>query len=248
MKSKSSKTPTRFVVLFEGRSGSTFLVESLDSHSKIRAEKELLAMLKKRFKEGRAEAGEQLEWIENLYLTGNHDYEVVGFKTKFKDILDPEGLANLLKENEVRVILLQRRNRIKLLVSLLNAMRLNEATGDWNLYKESDRMMTLRVDVEEGQKWLEASEIQNRKLNDYARSLGLPFLELSYEDILVDQEKTFRQVCKFLGVAFEPLKGGTKKNTSDNLRDVLENFDELKDAFKGTRYEAMFDEILESQD
>ena len=245
MESNPSEIPTRFVVLFEHRSGSTYLVEALNSHSRIRAEKELLAVLKHKVEKGKADIGDQLTCIEKLYVPGDHDYDVIGFKTKTKDICDPEGLAQVLKENEARVILLRRRNRIKLLVSLRNAMRLNEATGDWNLYDESDRLATLHIEVGEFKEWLERNEKASRKLNDYARGLGLPVLELHYEDLLTDNQGAFGRVCEFLGVDHEPLEAGTKKNTSDDLREVIENFEELKTAFAGTPYEAMFDEVLQ---
>ncbi len=245
MNTPSDKTPTCFAVLFEGRSGSTYLVEALNSHPQIRAEKELLAGLKKKINKGMAEAGDQLGCIERLYVPGDHEYDVIGFKTKMKDILDPEGLAAVLRTNDVRILLLQRRNRIKLLVSLMNAMRLNEATGDWNLYKESDRQATINLDPAEFKEWLEGAEEANRELNAYAHELGLPVLELYYEDILTDATSTFARICDFLGVEAQSMEGECKKNTSDDLREVLENFDELKSTFAGTRYESMFDEVIQ---
>ena len=247
MEPNARKTPTRFVVLFEHRSGSTYLVEALNSHSRIRAEKELLAVIKGKVEKGKAEPGDQLVCIEKLYVPGDHGYDVIGFKTKIKDILDPAGLARVLKANEARVILLRRRNRIKLLVSLRNAMRLNEATGDWNRYDETVPLAPLHIEVGEFKQWLERADKANRELSEYARGLGLPILELHYEDILADNEEAFRRVCGFLGVDYEPLEAGTKKNTRDDLRQVVANFDELKAAFAGTVYEPMFDEVTQSQ-
>ena len=248
MKSSPNKTPTRFVILFEGRSGSTYLIEALNSHSRIRAEKELLAAIRNRLEAGQTDVQDQLDCIERLYRPGDHDYDVIGFKTKMKDIQDPEGLAGVLRDNGVRVILLRRRNRIKLVVSLLNAMRLNEATGDWNLYREADRQAKLKLEPGLFKEWLEASEKAGLELSNYARSLDLPLLELHYEDILLDNQGAFQRVCDFLGTACEPLEGRTKKNTSDDLREALENFGELKAMFEGTQYEEMFDEVLQPGD
>ena len=41
---------------------------------------------------------------------------------------------------------------------MLNAMRLNELTGDWNLYKATDRPTRLHIDLERFDMWLRAAE------------------------------------------------------------------------------------------
>ncbi|NNC86882.1 MAG: hypothetical protein HKN82_00320 [Akkermansiaceae bacterium] len=237
----------RFVVLFEGRSGSTFFIEALDSHPRIRAHKELLAEVKKKVERGKAEPEDQAECLRRLFVPGDHDYDAIGFKTKYKDILDPEGFARLIGEYDARVILLQRRNRIKLMVSLMNAVRLNAATGDWNLYSESDRQPMLHVDLEQFAGWLQRTEKANAAMNDYADRLERPMLRLCYEDLLMKPGPSFERICEFLGVPPAGMQAQCKKNTSDDLREVVENFEELKAAFAGTPYEEMFDEVLQPQ-
>ena len=49
---------------------------------------------------------------------------------------------------------------------------------------------------------------------------------------------------QFLSVTPMPLKAKTSKNTSDNLRDVIINFDEIKAYYFKTPYEKMFDEAI----
>jgi LPS sulfotransferase NodH len=234
-----------FVVLFEGRSGSTYLIEALDSHPQIHAEKECLATLRRRVKEGKAEPEEQLKWVrEFLGSSPPVGCFAVGFKTKYRDVLDPEGLARLLEKLQVKVLLLQRRNRIKLVVSLMNAIRLNDTTGDWNLYRATDRLPAMTIDVDEFSDYLKKVEERNRLLVNYAHTLNLPTLSLYYENLLVNNRVTLQQVCTFLGVQFKTLRPGTMKNTSDNLREVIVNFDELRYHYVGASYEKMFDEVL----
>ena len=236
---------TPFVVLFEGRSGSTFLIESLDSHPQICAEKEFLSTLRKRITTGKEAPNAQLDWVRKFLTTKSIDgCGAVGFKTKLKDVLNPEGLAKQLREIGARIILLHRRNRIKLLVSLMNAIRLNDSTGDWNLYREEDRGAPLTVDVKEFQEWLESLERHHGQLVAYVNRLQLPTLSIHYEDLLVEGRDTLEQVCDFLQVPSQTLSWNTKKNTSDNLREVILNFDELRSKFVGTAYEGMFDEVL----
>jgi LPS sulfotransferase NodH len=228
-----------FVLLFEGRSGSTYLIEALASHPAIYTEGEKLVRLKDKG------ADRQLQWVREFLARSSHrKYRAIGFKTKFRDILDPEGLSELLRQLQAQIILLQRRNRIKLVVSRSNAIRLNAFTGDWNLYKGEDRIPPASIDVVQFSNWLKRAEERNRKLVGYVQGLELPTFSLYYEDLLVNEQATLEQVCSFLDVEFEAIKGGCIKNTSDDLREAVVNFDELRSHYIGTPYEPMFDEVL----
>ena len=236
---------SRFVVLFEGRSGSTYLVEALDSHPDIRAEREEFARLAKQVKDRDAEPSIQVEWAREFYSTEScAGSRAVGFKTKWKDILEPEAFASFLRESGIRVILLHRRNRIKLLVSLFRAMRLEEETGDWNLYDERSRQAPITIDARAFAERLAATEGRHDALLSYAGGLGVPTLELYYEELLGNEQAVFDRVCRFLSVPYRPLAGNTRKHTSDDLRDAVVNFEALRSAYVGTPFEAMFDERL----
>jgi LPS sulfotransferase NodH len=230
------------VVFFEGRSGSTFLVESLHAQPGIYAEKEFLVELQGK-KRG---PGDQLAWVRDYFTPLPDDtYRAIGFKAKLRDILDPDGLARVLAEFDARAILLQRRNRVKLVVSLLNAMRLNESTGDWNLYDARHRLPSFRIEPDSFRDWLEKIEAANRRLVGYVDETGLPTLRLFYEDLLIDERQAMESVCRFLGLVYDPSPGARcLKNTPDDLRNAVHNFDQLRSAFKGTPYAPMFDEVL----
>jgi LPS sulfotransferase NodH len=235
----------RFVVLFEGRSGSTYLVEALASHPDIHARKEYFAALAKRVKDRDAQPGVQLSWARNFYSSEScAGYGAVGFKTKWLDILEPEAFADFLRRGRFRILLLQRRNRIKLVVSLFRAVQLAEETGQWNLYDERHRQAPMAIDPQAFAQRLAAVQARNLGLRQFAAGLGLPTLELYYEDILENDQLVFDRVCRFLEVSPQPLAGRTRKHTSDDLRDALANFDELRSAYAGTPYQPMFDEVL----
>jgi hypothetical protein len=65
--------------------------------------------------------------------------------------------------------------------------------------------------------------------------------------LLDDQRATLECVFSFLGVQYHPVQGRSIKNTNDNLREVVSNFDELLSYYVGTPYEQMFDEIPVSE-
>jgi LPS sulfotransferase NodH len=211
----------------------------LDSHPQIHARFDDITEVKDKG------ADYQLEMAAQ-YLTpplvGRH--RVVGFKTKPANILDRDRFTELLYEHQCRIIYLLRRNRVKSVVSHLNGKRLAAKTGMWGLYDEANRPDSFSIDPIEFDETLKHREKVEGDLSDYIHSLKLPLLTISYEDLLVKPDELLSKTQTFLGVEPQPLKAGNLKITSDDLRDVLDNFDELRARYVGTQYEAMFDEVL----
>jgi LPS sulfotransferase NodH len=231
---------TPFVILFVERAGSTFLITALKSHPQILALTEKLDAMRK---EGKT-AADQLEWTRSILtppLVGQH--RAMGFKTKLLDVLDPEGFAAILRERKCRIIQLQRRNTVKAVVSTINAKRQWEVSGNWNLLNESTRLPAFAVDPAEFERLLAQREEWDRQIEDYSERLQLPTLRLWYEDLLADESGFVDQAVTFLTGESRPLQGSTLKNTGDDLKTAILNFDDLRQRYAGTRYEAMFDEV-----
>lgn len=217
----------------------------LASRLEVQTAKNVFAVLNQRG----AGATEQLEWARDYYTSPRiAKYRAVGFKTKLVDVLDLAGFTRLLQEKQCRIIHMKRLNRIKAVVSRINARRLWETTGYWNLYKESDRLPPMTIDPEEFQTYLCEREEADRILDEYVSDLQLPTLLVRYEDLLLNRDEQLQQVIRFLDISQKPLEERTKKNTSDDLRDIVSNLDELKANYVGTRYELMFDEVLVPSD
>jgi LPS sulfotransferase NodH len=231
---------TPFVILFVERAGSTFLITALKSHPQVLALTEKLDAMRK---EGKS-AAEQLDWTRS-FLTpptiGRH--RAIGFKTKLLDVLDQDGFAALLRERRCRIIQLQRRNSVKAVVSTLNAKRQWQVSGNWNLLSESTRLPPFEVDPAEFAALLAQREELDRELESYAAALQLPTLRLWYEDLLADKVAFMDKAVTFLTGKSERLEGGTLKNTGDDLKTSILNFDALRNRYAGTRYETMFDEV-----
>jgi LPS sulfotransferase NodH len=235
---------TPYVILFIERDGSTYLTSLLSSHPDVQAIYERFAVLKQQGQN----AEQQLAWARGFFtppLIGRA--AAVGFKTKLVDVLDPDGLAQVLREKHCRVIQMQRRNRVKAVISRINAKRLHEASGNWNLYKEADRMPAAAVDAEQFAAYLKEREDADHELETYTSRLGLPTLKMVYEELLTSRDQTLGKVFDFLRLRHVPVEAKTLKHTSDDLRDVILNFDELRGRYAGTRYESMFDEVLAPQ-
>ena len=232
---------TPYVILFIERDGSTYLTSLLAEHPDIQAIYERFAVLKQQGQNAAA----QLAWADS-YLTRPllARHAAVGFKTKLVDVLDLDGFAKLLQAKRCHIIQMQRRNRVKAVVSRINAKRLHDKSGNWNLYKSEDRIPPSDFDPAQFAEFLREREAADAALEAYAGRLQLPTVKLVYEDLLTDREATLNRGFALLRVRALPLVGKTLKHTSDDLRDVILNFDELRAGYRGTAYEAMFDEVL----
>jgi hypothetical protein len=213
----------------------------LKEHPDIQAGFEKFAVLKQQGLGGK----EQLEWLEG-YLTPPWigKKAALGFKTKLVDVLDMDGFTQLLKEKHCHIVQMRRRNMVKAVVSRINARRLYEASGNWNLYKESDRLPPLAIDYEEFDQFLLERKQADQALDAYVSGLDLPKIKVDYEDLLVNREKIMQNLFAFIKVRPQQLQGKTLKNTQDDLREVVLNFDDLRARYAGTAYEPMFDEVL----
>jgi LPS sulfotransferase NodH len=232
---------TPFVILFVERAGSTYLITALKSHPTVVALTEKLDALRQ---EGKS-AAEQLTWARSFLtppLVGRH--RAIGFKSKTVDILDPTGFAALLRERRCKIVRLQRGNSVKAVVSTLNARRQYRVSGNWNLLSESTRLPSFEVDFGEFDALLHEREQLDRDLERYVEDLRLPTLALTYEDLLADQHAFVGRTLAFLGVEAQAAPGATLKNTRDDLREAVLNFDALRAQYRGTRFEPMFDEVL----
>jgi LPS sulfotransferase NodH len=232
---------TPFVILFIERDGSTYLTSLLAEHPEIQAVYERFAVMRQK---GQT-AADQISWARE-FLTPPAIGRIAarGFKTKLVDVLDPAGLASLLRERNARVIRMRRRNHVKAVVSRINARRLHEASGNWNLYREEDRMPPVEIDPEEFDLYLQERAEAEAALEAYVRELDLPTLRLDYEDLLVNRDDSLLRVFSFLDVRPMPLDGKTLKHTSDDLSEVVLNIDALRRRYAGTSYGPMFDEVL----
>lgn len=230
-----------FIILFVERDGSTYLTSLLISHPRVKAVYERFAVMRQKGLSGE----DQLAWAREFWappLIGK--FGAIGFKTKLVDVLDVNGLAELMAELRVTTIQMRRNNTVKAVVSRMNARRLHEESGKWNLYREKDRMPPMKIDLDEFDRQLQERKQAESDLARFVDRLALPTLDVSYESLLVDRDATLLRVFEAIGVPPHSVSSKTIKHTSDDLRDAILNFDELQARYAGTAYHAMFDEVI----
>lgn len=226
----------RFVLLFEGRTGSSYCIKSLNAMGRAQVRSEGLVSL-------RSDGWPSQEtWIkEALTPPTLSRLDVVGFKTKLRDIVDRDRFAELLDSYDLRVLYMKRRNTVKAVVSMMRSRILKERTGSYNAYAAENRLGPTELDPELFDDLLRKRERLDRELDDFVASLNCPRRAFYYEDLLADEEVFFREICDFLGTRYGANRSSAIKNTSDDLSRDITNFDELRGRYLGTPYADGFD-------
>lgn len=78
----------------------------------------------------------------------------------------------------------------------------------------------------------------------YVTALQLSTLLIRFEDMFLHRDQELSQVFDLLDFPPRVLEEKTKKHASDDLGDNVTNLDELEADFTGSRYVAMFEEVL----
>jgi LPS sulfotransferase NodH len=209
----------------------------LERHPDIEMKGEVLGALRK---EG---SDRQLEWTRRFLrgpvVSRKHAF---GFKTKLRDIHDRAAFGAILKAENTRVIELTRTNDVKHAVSRVNAHRIHEQTGRWNRRAGEPPLHPAPIAPADFDEHLERVVAQKADIHAYVEQLGLPSLTLTYEDLLRSLQPTLARLFDFISVQSIAVEGTTKKNTDDDLGRAVTNLPELRDHYRGTRFEAMFED------
>ncbi len=85
-------------------------------------------------------------------------------------------------------------------------------------------------------------EQTEREAKYYSDPFGShPGLTLYYEDLLSNRRETLNRVQAFLGVERRRLAPTTRRQNPEPMRELIENYDELYEAFRDTPREAFFE-------
>jgi hypothetical protein len=248
---------TRFIVLNAARTGSTMLAHMLNSHADVRCHGEVLGP-------GKGKPGDRLVGVDyatnpdiadRLMLERDNDPQrfleervygddslgAAGFKIKYEELQKPDFgpiLDWLVDERSIKVIHLVRRNRLKRFVSEVTAVRIY---GSFQLTDAAQRPEAPRFTLSAEECRADFSKQEGRE----ARFGGLfrehDVFDVGYEDLTDPSGAVLLSIQRFLGVDPVELRTPTLKLNPDRVQEVLENYDELRQAFSGTPYSAYFE-------
>ncbi|MCG8600669.1 MAG: class I SAM-dependent methyltransferase [Verrucomicrobiales bacterium] len=127
------------------------------------------------------------------------------------------------------VIWLYRRNRLAQYASWLSALE----SGRWSDYsgkagKTTDparKVGPFSPNPEEFAQWLERQETRRQNLK--AKLQSLPSIEIAYEDLCKNPERTCAQIFHKLGLPPVPVETPTRKMRNYRLQEIFTNFEDL---------------------
>ncbi len=213
--------PIRYVNLFPGRTGSTYLISHMQSHPQVVARYEIL---------GRKNIDwqQQLECLDDLFRQKRAPViNAVGFKTKMHAVHNLPAFTDYLHEHGFRIIHQVRSNDLKLIISVVRAKILRNNQGTSNLFEPNQKPVG-PMEIPEplfarAKKRLNVS----RSLQEYIDTLNLPKLVVRYEELLENEQRVLNQVWDFLEVGRVSTRGQTRKNTPEDIRQAVTNLDEI---------------------
>jgi hypothetical protein len=229
----------RFVLLSVGRSGSSVLMDLLNSNPVVHCDAEILShrvLSVDRFLAARAT------------LAGRTTY---GFRLRLphlttQRISDPAAFLGRLYIEGWRLVHLVRQDRLRQALSL--AIARQRRVFHHTQPTSPPRPDPMRINPEHivvGMRVMDA-----RLREERAALAGLPHLALAYEDNLLRPEQhqtTLDRVFDFLGVERAPVTTRYGRIGTDGLADQVANLDEIYQAVRATGYVSLSRELVSAE-
>jgi len=249
---------TRFVLLSTQRSGSTWVVDMLNSHPRVVAYTELfihgaatrtkwagerdLDFWQVAIRQPGAPRGRlgrtRLLWryLGQVYRE-RPGVDAVGFKLMYSQLRVARPLVPALVLKRPRIVHLVRRNALDLVLS----KETGAARGALHAKAGEDvRAVTVRLPTEDLLERLAAHEQEVEQARARFRRLRLPYLEVGYEDLVRDQGAGFTAIFAFLGVPPSgELSSSLQKLNPTSHEQLIENYGEVSALLAGTRFEPL---------
>ncbi len=240
-----SETP--FFLSFFGRSGSTFLVDLLDSHPDVSCLREI-------FHEFETEEG----WTRRPQFTTRESvraqldriytskYKASGFKYKYPTQYQfyPDVYEYLLERaDKLHIIYLHRKNLLKAAISKQNQLRLINMGKNSNLTeKDNVDLGKIHLDIDRALGYMNLRQEYDRKYYEELKRFQHKYV-LAYEDLLQDTRSVLKDVFSFLNVdSYYEASAKTVKITNDDIQKAVANYEELVQTLTGTEYEQFLTE------
>lgn len=228
--------PRKAVLISTSRSGSTFLLNCLDSHPQIGCERSEPLSPSSAWADLKVDRHELMR-----VLWRRAGYRVAMFKLSYRqlkwvgtDILQTEGVS---------IIHLHRRNALRVIVS--SAINTAAVAGEIDHPTHSFAPVTpvgIRLEPAEVVAALEKYRKDTKIVTKRIRSLGLPFLLLTYDDLVGRDgrevshlpKETNDLITHFLGVAPTRMFSETKRINPHPLSEIVENWSEVRRAIEAS--------------
>jgi len=226
------KNFVKFIVLTRSRSGSSFLMSLLASHPNIKTYGEYFRRLNNRSYQ---------DMLDYVFSPKFRQIKAVGFKIFYNHPYDTNSddfWSYLASINDLKIIHLIRKNFLRTFIS----RKIADITDQWFLCgnKFYDKEVRLTINPQELQN--SYNKYQNLQRQRIALFDSRQVLEIFYEEMIADLDSQFHTITSFLNVPFIIPKSNLIKQNARILREIVENYDELRVYFRGTELSVFFSE------
>ena len=232
-----------FLMVVSGRSGSSYLTKLVDRDNRLVMLGEMLV--------GKTEL--QQKQILHDFFQGKLKNEsflgkkaAIGFKTKLNDVIDRQNFLNLIKQHQPIIIINRRRNFLKQAISRARMLVLLENTAKkygkrhHSPVDKSDIVPAIKVDPDWIYRTAKNFAQRDKELEKFSHKLNDRVATIYYEDFAVEPTVAIAKLSEILEIDINiDNYDVTYKNTSDDLRQAVSNYDELKARLKNTEYSSM---------
>jgi LPS sulfotransferase NodH len=244
---------TKFVILTDQRSGSTWLVDILNSHPEVIAFSELFIENTKKNKPTWAGEKDVLLWRAYIrksksifkhlrpfsclrYLNYIYAYKqsinAIGFKLMYHQLWHcPEILVYLLLK-KAKVVHLIRSNILDVIIS-------KEASLIRGSFHSINNVSQVQVKLNTSNllkrlRWLDTKIKLAKRIFSCS---GVPYIEVEYEK-LKSNPSSFNDILNFLGIepGKQKLETPLRKLSKGSHMEIIANYEEVKKALKNTKY------------
>jgi len=246
---------TNIILIHLGRCGSTVLASLLNQHSRITWYGEIfepmLRQARKRHGDFFRLKGDPVALACRVLDAAETEYagiEVKPFHFTAFNITPAAFMRGMRQAGPHRFIVLDRRNRLRKIVS----SRIAFNTGVWHVplaSRSNGQRLKLKLAIEDlrldlkGGTLTDILQQYDSEFTEIRRLLTPDYLDLLYEEHVQDDPMSaYRKVIRYLGLPEDPVMVKLGRTTPNPLSEVLENYREVADHLKGTRYAWMPDE------
>lgn len=227
-----------YLILFQPRSGSSWLTSMLAENETWSVRYELLSSRK--FPINGQE--DQTDFLESFYRAQGEGVLARGLKAAPYQIIDKPAVVDFLNKRDVMVICLTRRNSVKAAVSAIRADKLrkeslkNGGPGRTNL-REGDQVLPATViSRERFLQELRRLDTERNNVHFMQRSL-VSTIDISYEDLCDEPLTVKARIEDAMGVSLPKFgRGGIKKMTPDDLSEAVSNYQEIAECLESSKY------------
>jgi LPS sulfotransferase NodH len=222
----------KFIVLTRSRSGSSLLMSLLSSHPNVETHGEYFRRLN-----GRS----YHKMINNIFSSKPQKIKAVGFKMFYDHPYDEPNsdlwnyLANL---TDIRILHLKRRNFLKTFVS----RKIAGITNEWFAKQNKSIKGNIALTIDPEELYNSYNKYRNLERQRIILFENHKIMEIVYEEMTMDINDHFCKITKFLEIPFIQPKTDLVKQNTKKLREIIQNYNELRHYFANTELAIFFDD------